>query len=299
VRTALVTLTVLLALAAPVRASARRPLFVRVEHISYRAHDGRLRPALLLLPRGYHGQQIPLVISPHGRNTLPRADAKRWGRLPFEGGFAVICPGGEGRRLPLYSWGAPGQVADLARMPAIAAAHGVHVERGHVYAVGDSMGGQETLLLVARYPRLLAGAIAFDPVVDLGHRYRQFGPALQRLAQLEVGGTPGADPGAYAVRSPDHYIGAIGRSHVPLEIYWSQHDGVLMGERRAVDRFVTAIERRSRTRCTLVYRGDWHHAAAMEANRQLGPALTRLGLLPPSNLTSAMVTACGRSATAA
>ena len=42
----------------------------------------------------------------------------------------------------------------------------VHVASKHVYALGGSMGGQETLLLLARYPHLLAGAAAFDPVVD-------------------------------------------------------------------------------------------------------------------------------------
>jgi poly(3-hydroxybutyrate) depolymerase len=294
VRLTLGTLVVLLALAGAANAAAHRRLYVHVDHIVYRAHDGRLRPALLLLPRGYHGQPVPLVISPHGRNTLPRADAKRWGRLPFDGQFAVICPGGEGRRLSLYSWGAPGQIADLARMPAIARAHGVDVERGRVYAVGDSMGGQETLLLLARYPRLLAGAVAFDPPMDMARRYRQFGPWLQHLARLEIGGTPSSDPGAYAVRSPDRYARAIAASRVPLQIYWSTRDGVLRHEQRAVDRFADAIDSRGRPGCLFVYRGDWRHAAEMEANWELRPALVRLGLLRPSNLASVPVGVCNR-----
>ena len=36
------------------------------------------------------------------------------------------------------------------------------------------MGGQETLLLVARHPHLLAGAAAFDPATDMARRYRDF-----------------------------------------------------------------------------------------------------------------------------
>ncbi|HLK44993.1 MAG TPA: hypothetical protein VKT18_03350, partial [Acidimicrobiales bacterium] len=87
-----------------------------VRAVHYRAHDGVLRPAWLLLPAGYHGQRIPLVISPHGRGVGDGANALLWGDLPGEGDFAVINPAGEGRRLADYSWGAPGQIADLARM---------------------------------------------------------------------------------------------------------------------------------------------------------------------------------------
>ena len=52
-------------------------------------------------------------------------------------------------------------------MPAIARAHGVDVDPHRIYAFGGSMGGQETLLLVALHPRLLAGAAAFDPATDM------------------------------------------------------------------------------------------------------------------------------------
>ena len=44
-------------------------------------------------------------------------NARFWGNLPAEGDFAVVNPGGEGRRLRQYSWGDPGQIDDLARMP--------------------------------------------------------------------------------------------------------------------------------------------------------------------------------------
>jgi len=197
------------------------PLPTHLERLAYRAHDGRVRPAWLLLPDGYRGQPVPLVISPHGRGISARSDAADWGDLPAEGGFAVICPAGEGRRLALDSWGAPGEIADLARMPAIAAAHGVRIERGRVYAVGGSMGGQETLLLVARDPGVLAGAVAFDPATDMVRRYRDFarlpdGRALQRLARREIGGTPRDDLEAYAARSPDAYTRSIARSGVQI-----------------------------------------------------------------------------------
>ena len=138
----------------------------------YRAHDGVLRRAWLLLPADYDGARLPLVISPHGRGTSARANERLWGDLPGLGGFAVVNPAGEGRRLGEFSWGDPGQIADLARMPAIVRAHGVNVDPHRIYAIGGSMGGQETLLLLARHPRLLAGAAAFDPSTDMARRAR-------------------------------------------------------------------------------------------------------------------------------
>ena len=57
------------------------------------------------------------------------------------------------------------------------------------------MGGQETLLLVARHPGMLAGAAAFDADANLARRYRDFpllryGRFLQWAVRREVGGTP-------------------------------------------------------------------------------------------------------------
>ena len=43
-----------------------------------------------------------------------------------------------------------------------------------IYAFGGSMGGQETLLLLARHPHLLAGAAAFDSVTNMALQYRSF-----------------------------------------------------------------------------------------------------------------------------
>ena len=253
--------------------------------IHYRAHDGVVRPAWLMLPAGYDGRPIPLVISPHGRGVDENEDALLWGDLPGEGGFAVIVPGGEGRRLHWFSWGAPGQIADLARMPAIARANGVDVERRRVYAFGGSMGGQETLLLLARHPHLLAGAAAFDPATDMARRYRDFaalphGRQLQALARREIGGTPTQVPAAYAVRSPDHFAAAIARSGVPLELYWSSRDRIIRDQRVETGRLAAMIHRDDRHERLWDFHGDWSHTAEMRWNRRLPRALARFGLLP-------------------
>src|SRR4051795_9354609 len=147
--------------------------------IHYRAHDGVRRRAYILLPSWYgpkNNPPIPLVISPHGRGVSARANTKLWRGLPAVGRFAVISPDGEGRKLKRFSWGSAGQIEDLARMPVIAhlTLPWLHVDKHRVYAVGGSMGGQETLLLVARHPRLLAGAAAFDAVTNFALQYRSF-----------------------------------------------------------------------------------------------------------------------------
>ena len=257
--------------------------------IHYAAHNGVLRPAELLLPIGYHGQKIPLVISPHGRGVDERMNARLWGDLPGEGDFAVINPAGEGQRLGWYSWGAPGQISDLARMPAIARANGVNVDPRRIYAFGGSMGGQETLLLVARYPHLLAGAAAFDPATDMARRYRDFaeqpdGSTLQALARTEIGGTPEQVPESYARRSPDHYVTQLARSGVPLELYWSAEDRVIVDQRLETGRLATQIIGDRPSAPVWDFTGDWAHTAEMHATRRLPRALARFGLLPWSDV---------------
>jgi poly(3-hydroxybutyrate) depolymerase len=253
--------------------------------IHYRAHDGVVRPAWLMLPAGYHGQRIPLVISPHGRGVDQSDNALLWGDLPGEGGFAVIDPAGEGRRLHWYSWGAPAQIADLARMPALARVHGVNVDPHRIYAFGGSMGGQETLLLLAEYPHLLAGAAAFDPATDMARRYRDFaalpnGRTLQALARIEIGGTPAQDPAAYAARSPDHFERAIIRSGVPLQLYWSSRDRIIRDQVKETYALASAIVHADPDFRLWDFHGDWSHTAEMRWNRRLPRALARFGLLP-------------------
>ena len=256
---------------------------VRVIH--YRAHNGVIRPAWLLLPAGYHGERIPLVISPHGRGVDDQANALLWGDLPGEGDFAVINPAGEGRRLADYSWGAPGQIDDLARMPEIARRHGVNVDPHRIYAFGGSMGGMETLLVVAEHPHLLAGAAAFDPATDMALRYRDFGAlpdgrALQALARIEIGGTPSQVPHAYALRSPDHYADAIARSGVPLQLFWSSRDRIIRDQIAETNRLAVTILRDDRDARLWDFHGEWDHTAEMRWNRRLPRALARFDLLP-------------------
>jgi len=274
------------AFARPVPADPMGP--VRVVDVRYHAHDGYTRNAWLMLPSWYGSRRhprIPLVISPHGRGVTALGNMRLWGDLPARGPFAVVNPEGQGRKLTLYSWGDPGQIEDLARMPSILHRALRWLRFGPVYAVGGSMGGQETLLLLARHPHLLAGAISFDAPVNLASRFSQFpqiagGSRLQQLAVDEVGGTPRRDPRAWAARSPLDDVRAIADSGVRLQIWWSTRDRIVVDGADQSGLLYREIRRLNPDAPVAQVVGTWRHTAEMHWNRRLPQALAALGLLP-------------------
>ena len=267
----------------------RHDELVRRLVVPYRAWNGATRTAILVLPRWYGPRQnppIPLVISPHGRGVGADVNARFWGGLPAFGPFAVVNPEGQGRRLGLYSWGWRGQIADLARMPRIleSTLPWLHVDRTRVYALGGSMGGQETLLLTALHPRLLAGASALDSPTDMAARYRAFpqlrdGTVLQRLARIEIGGTPATNPNAYAARSPIDYVRQLAYSGVPLHIWWSIRDRIVVDQNGESGRLYRAILAANPEAPITRYVGTWRHTAEMQATARLPLALVKLKLV--------------------
>lgn len=271
------------------RALTRRADLVRRVTIAYRAHDGLRRTAVVVLPRWYgprHDPPIALVISPHGGGVGPQENARRWGNLPALGRFAVVNPEGQGRRLELYSWGSQGEVADLARMPTIVrhALPWLRIAPHRIYAVGGSMGGQETLLLLATHPHLLAGAVSFDAPTNMATRYalfpeRRHGRRLQQLARLEFGGIPRVAGEAWADRSPIDYSRKLAFSHVPLEIWWSRRDRVVVDQASQSGLLFRAIERINPHAPVVQVVGTWQHTAEMRPRGRLPFALARIGLL--------------------
>ncbi len=277
---------------------------VRTVVVHYRAHNGARRNAYLVLPAWYGRKRhprIPLIISPHGRGLTGKKNARLWGRLPAIGTFAVVNPAGQGRRLAQYSWGARGQVEDLARMPEILrrALPWLRIDRARIYAFGGSMGGQETLLLVARHPGLLAGAAAFDAVTDMARQYREWprlacnrachrkygarlGKALQALARDEIGGTPRTRPLSFRLRSPITFARSIARSCVPLQLWWSSADRIVIGQQQQSGRLFAAIRRADPNAPVQMLVGKWVHSAEMRARSQLPYALATFNLLPAS-----------------
>jgi poly(3-hydroxybutyrate) depolymerase len=224
------------------------------------------------------------VISPHGRNTTAKANAKLWGELPEHGDFVVVCPGGMGRRLPLHSWGYRRQIDDLARMPSIVEATlpWLHVDRRRVYGLGGSMGGQEILLLLGQYPQLMRRVVAFDSVTNFYRRYFDFATSprtrgLQALAQLEVGGTPRTNAEGYVLRSPTHWTRQIAESRVPLQLWWSLADQIVGDQIHQSAHFHKELrERGARVEAVTGY---WQHSVVQRWDTRLPEAVQWLGLL--------------------
>ncbi len=211
----------------------------------------------------------------------------------------MINPDARGRRVAGHSWGYAGQVADLARMPEIlrTTLPWLRIDRSKVYAFGGSMGGQETLLLLARHPNLLAGAAAFSAVTDLALQYRNFdrlqcknkcrtllgtrlGSSLRKLARLEIGGGPGQFPKAYKSRSPITYARTLAASCVPLQIWWSVADRVVVDQQSQSGKLFWELRRLNAHANVEAFVGFWIHSAEMRARTGLPLALSRFGLLP-------------------
>jgi pimeloyl-ACP methyl ester carboxylesterase len=221
----------------------------------------------------------------HGRGINARANARIWGDLPGRDGFVVINPAGQGRKLELYSWGDPAQIADLARMPTVLgrALPWVEIDRRRIYAAGGSMGGQETLLLVARYPRLLAGALSCDAPTNLSLRYREFaevahGARLQpprplRSRRRSVAAPWGVvRPEPARVRPRHRPIRCSARDLVDLA------DRVIPGERGQSGLLYREIERLNPRAPVVQVVGRWRHCHEMRWYSALPRALAFLGL---------------------
>ena len=174
----------------------------------------------------------------------------------------------------------------------------LRLDRRRIYAVGGSMGGQETLLLLARHPGLLAGAAAFDSVTDLSRQYNAFprlgcdsscrekwggplGKTLQALARREIGGSPWSRPKAYAERSPTTFVRAIAASCVPLELWWSVNDRIVLDQRQQTGAFYERLLKLNPQAPVDGFWGFWSHSAEMRADRRLPAALAAFGLVRP------------------
>jgi poly(3-hydroxybutyrate) depolymerase len=262
----------------------------RLAKVAYTSRDGRTRSAYVLAPRASRKQPLPLVIAPHGRGGGPKHACAAWGDLPGYAHFAVVCPQGQGRVYRAYSWGYPGQISDLARMPSVVshALPWLSVDPRRIYAVGASMGGQETLLLIGRHPTMLRGAVAIDPATDLAARYGPFaalrgGRMLQRLLRTEVGGTPARVPQAYRVRSPIAYARVIAESRTRLAVWWSTRDATVRNQRTLqAGPFLRLVAAHHPDVGPSQRIGSWPHGWPYQ--RALYEAAVFLGLLAPTDL---------------
>ncbi len=194
---------------------------------------------------------LPLVISPHSRGLTPWQEARRWGDLPGRFRIVVVNTGLHGRVIPRRSWAWPPDIAEMADLPRLLPRFlpYLRIDPKRVYAAGDSMGGQETLMLVARRPDLFAAAVAADPVTNFARRWYQFpisGESWgeQAAATREVGGTPRRARWLYVRRSPLFFARTFAFSGVPLQLWWNPKDTVVIAEGSAqTGDFYRAVKR--------------------------------------------------------
>ena len=145
------------------------------------------------------------------------------------------------------------------------------------------MGGQETLLLLGQYPHLLDGAVAIDSVTNFYRRYADFARSprtlgLQAAARVEVGGTPRTNPVGYVLRSPTHWIGDVARSGVPLQLWWSIADEIVVDQIHQSAKFFRDLRELGPRGPLEAVTGFWSHSEAFR-EIQLPGALRWLGLL--------------------
>ena len=77
--------------------------------------------------------------------------------------------------------------------------------------------------------RVRLGHELLPPLLRLrGSRRARAGCRCSRA--LEVGGTPTTNPTGYVLRSPTHWLEEIARSGVPLQIWWSLADAIVVDQ---------------------------------------------------------------------
>ena len=216
----------------------------------------------------------------------------------------MISPDGQGRRLGDYSWGSPGQIADLARMPAIARAGlpWLRIDRTQDLRVRRQH-GRPGVAAAARAPSPAArrrggvrrgvGLRAAVPGVREAALQRALSARSRGAARtpaagtgaVELGGSPRQRPLAFAERSPITYARAIAASCVPLQIWWSPADRVVVDQQRQSGKFFWKLRAMNPHAPISGYVGFWIHSHEMRASTRLPFALRRFGLLPPSTVT--------------
>jgi hypothetical protein len=103
---------------------------------------------------------------------------------------------------------------------------------------------------------------------------------MQALARAELGGSPARAPLAYELRSPLTYVRAIAFSHVPLQLWWSKRDAIVIDQKRQTARLFDEITKLNPRAQLVGFTGSWRHSAEMHAKTHLPFALAVFGLLP-------------------
>ena len=199
--------------------------------------------ALVDLPPGLKAP-VPLIVSPHAANWTQEMNRPLWSGVAERFGVIVLYPRHQGKVNPRVSIGSDKQLANLEA--AIAEVERRYpVDKSRVYIAGLSQGAVETLLMVGHNPKQFAGAMSINPISDFRAFFNDVGPediahtadpglrklrevqwpALRKLVELEMGGTPDQAKAAYDHRSADSYAREL--ATVPLILYWAEDDELI------------------------------------------------------------------------
>jgi hypothetical protein len=102
---------------------------------------------------------------------------------------------------------------------------------------------------------------------------------LQRLARIEIGGTPASAPRAYAARSPMSYVHELASSGVPLDIWWSRKDKIVVNQYKESGALYRAIMRANPKAPVEQFVGTWAHSHEMSPLARLPLALVDLKIV--------------------
>jgi pimeloyl-ACP methyl ester carboxylesterase len=244
----------------------------------YDAWNGRRRELRIAVPGRalVTGRPVALLVTvrPAGLSLLCTDENMA---LAGRSGFALACPSGQGVVTRSFSYGAAGQIADLARMPALVAERvpDLEIDRDRIYLAGSSMGGMEALLVALRYPDAYTRVASLDPVTDLGRRFGSLPMDRRLLLQAECDGPPSLQPGCYAVRSPQALVGGAPRAGA-IALWYSTRDPV-SGAPQQVPRFAGALAEQGAPRLA-VRVGRWGHGALWDRPAMRRAWMRDLGL---------------------
>lgn len=244
----------------------------------YRAWNGDLRRLHIAYPSEYRelrpGERLPLVIALHGAGGGANCDTS-FGKTPARYRFVVACLEGQGAATKSFSYGAPGQIRDQLRVPAL-----VHLrlpqlplDPNRVIIAGASMGGLEALLAADLDPQLFAVVVALDAPVDLAAHYQNVAPQgepnVKTKAMLaECGGTPELVGDCFAMRSPLARMTRFGDTQIPLIMWWSSRDSIA-GSHDGAPAYLAAMQTDFPWHPIYARIGVWEHGRALWSHGRL------------------------------
>ena len=254
----------------------------------YDAWNGHRRAMTILFPRAAEntGRVLPLLVAAHpagGASTCVDQMAPLAGRF----NFVLACLDGQGTSTRAFSYGAPGQIADLAAAPHLIAGRlpGMRLDAHKLYLVGSSMGGTEALLVGLRYPGAYRETVGLDPVTDLGFRFNSLPLVRRNQLEAECGGPPALMNACYLARSPMTYVGRRAAGAAVLNVWYSTTDPV-SGAQQQTPKFLAAERPLMQASQLRVRIGRWGHGALWDLADHRAAWLIDLGLVPRGRLAA-------------